>query len=522
MRAVGCRLATAAAASRLPPATLSAASRVPLRCFSTVPRKANTTDINLDALRARQPKQLLQTDIFSAVPPQDIVAVDLADMASSAVMTNPARVLSIYRRHVSNGDAPDAAVLVRGFTQLGFLFDPNSFFSSADRQKLTSHRTFRSLAHDLCGVMGDVPDASAPTLLYAMACLEYRCPPLLPRLLDAVERHLRAWRTEVLTLALHSAAALGLGRARLGRPDKIVFEFKDGIDSRDYSRTCDKIAEELLERLVRDASEEDPQAAEGCSVQDWSRAAFAVCMAGLYDFGGKTGTFLLPLLVARACEQVHQTEELDGSGWAQFFLYQTLYAVDVEKPKCEADVKRATPMWIQERLHHRWLDSIVLQAQPQGADEMQRDVDRALRRTNTQALLNCSFGRPWDEQHCWFAGFRLEPQVALECDSMLPLGPGRPRPSGWLAMKSRMLQKMGFKVATLHKCFWEGLSEDQKDEQLMQLRVEVNYRHSKELERRQKKIRQTPHTYAGVESRKSDWSYSPPSEEAGAQASARA
>jgi hypothetical protein len=469
----------------------------------------------LDALRARQPKELLQTDIFSAVPPEDIVAIDLADLASTAVMTNPARVLSIYRRHVSSGDTPDAAVLVRAFTQLGFLFDPNSFFSHADRQKLTAHRTFRSLAHDLAGVMADVPDASAPTLLYAMACLEYRCPPLMPPLLDAVEKHIKEWRAEVLTLLLHSTASLGLGKAGKHQ-DKIHFEMQGGEESRDYGTVCVSIAEELLERMSQD------EAIQDCSVQDFSRAAFAISMAGIYDFGGKTGEYLLPLLVARACEQLQRKEDLDGSGWAQFFLYQTLYAVDVEKPRCEGDVKRAMPMWIQERLHHRWLDGIVLQAQPQGADEMQRDVDKALRRTNTQALLNCSFGREWDEQHCWFAGFRLEPQVALECDSMLPLRPGRPRMSGWLAMKSRMLRKMGFKVAILHRCVWDGLSEDQKDEQIMRLRVEVHYLHNKELEQRLKKIRQTPHTYAGVETRKSDWSYNPPSEEAGGDKAAAA
>lgn len=156
------------------------------------------------------------------------------------------------------------------------------------------------------------------------------------------------------------------------------------------------------------------------------------------------------------------------------------------------------PMWIQEVLHHRWLDHIVLLAQPQGADEMQRDVDRCLHRTNTQAgnpshrlglgsreaLLNCSFGRDWDEQHCWFAGFFLEPkargrpvlvcgwQVALECDSMLPLGPGRPKVSGWLALKSRIARQagpldssyrrrqVGITVITLHDCFWRHLTEE--------------------------------------------------------------
>jgi len=166
-------------------------------------------------------------------------------------------------------------------------------------------------------------------------------------------------------------------------------------------------------------------------------------------------------------------------------------------------------MWIQERLHERWLDSIVLPAQPQGADKMQRDVDASLQRTNTQALLNCSVGRDWDEQHCWFAGFLLEPKIALECDSMLPLGPGRPRSSGWLSLKSRLLKKMGYTVVTMHRCFWEKLTEDQKDEQIRRLRVQCGYKHNQELERREKKIRQTPHTYKGLEPKKKEWQPEP-------------
>jgi len=229
-------------------------------------------------------------------------------------------------------------------------------------------------------------------------------------------------------------------------------------------------------------------------------------MAGMYDVPAGSGAAagsLLPALVAAACAQVRGPEELDQSGWAQFFLYQTLYCVDVEKPAAEEAVKRAMPMWIQERLHQRWLDGIVLYAQPQGSDKMQQDVDRSLRRTHTQALLNCSAGRSWDEQHCWFAGFLLNPQIALECDYMLPLGPGRPRPSGWLTLKSRILRKIGYKVVTIHRCFWDRLSEDQKDDQVLRMRAELGYRHSPELQRAQRPVRQTPYRKDEREKKKS-------------------
>lgn len=472
--------------------------------------------VSMEALRARQPPELLQTDVFRTIPPEDLTPTDLADLASSEVMTDPAKVLKIYRRHVDSGVESEASVLIRAFAQLGFLFDPNCFFSTADRQLLTAHKDFKSLAHDLTKMQAQLPDAAAPLLLYSMACLEYRCAPLLPRLLDAVEGGLSSWRTEALTLTLHSVASLGLGSG-----DSVIFDLMDGSRSRDYSQLCKKLAEEIGRRAIcveeEGLADASSSSATDMSLHDWSRAAYAVAMSGQYELSAdpEGAVPVLPLLVARACEQIQDKEELDKSGWAQFFLYQILYAVDVEKPLCEEAVKRAMPMWIQEWLHYRWLDNIVLLAQPQGADQMQRDVDLSLKRTNTQALLNCSFGRDWDEQHCWFAGFMLEPKVSLECDSMLPLGSGRPRPSGWLSMKSRILRKVGFQVVTLHKCFWGHLSEDQKDEQMLRIRADVGYRHNKDLEKSKRKSRQEPHTYKGIETKRKDWfrEPAPPSDE---------
>merc|ERR1712187_839114 len=98
---------------------------------------------------------------------------------------------------------------------------------------------------------------------------------------------------------------------------------------------------------------------------------------------------------------------------------------------------------------------------------------------------NCSIGREWDEQHCWFAGFLLKPKVAIECDSMIPLGPGRPLASGWVSMKSRIFRRMGHTVVTIHRCFWSHLTEDQKDEQVLRLRAEVGYIHDKDQEKRE-------------------------------------
>lgn len=451
--------------------------------------------MNIKSLRARQPKPLLRTDVYRSIPPKDLTPKALELLSRPRYIADPSAILFVYRKNAADGT--DVSVAIRAFVQLGFLFDPNSFFSTADKQVLTRHRYFKCLAHDLTSLRERIPDAAAPVLLYAMTCLEYRCAPLLPTLLDAVERHLKSWSTEVLTLLMYSLASLGFGHVDHAAP--LIFETMDGDLSRDYSSLCRQVAQQLHLRDKALPGDAVP------SLHGWARAAFAVSMAGLSDFETQAGGALLPKLVANACEEIGTREALDASGWAQFFLYQILYCVDVEKPRCEEDVKRAIPMWIQERLHERWLDSIILQAQPQGADRLQSDVDQSLRRTNTQALLNCSCGRPWDEQHCWFAGFYLEPKVALECDSMMPMQPGHLRPSGWLAMKSRLLRKMGFNVVTIHRPLWERLTEDQKDEQILRLRTQVGYRHSQELERQSKRTRQKPHVHKGTESRKRDW-----------------
>lgn len=80
----------------------------------------------------------------------------------------------------------------------------------------------------------------------------------------------------------------------------------------------------------------------------------------------------------------------------------------------EQQIKRACPMWMQERLHDTWLDGPLLKSQPQGADNLQLDVEKALARTHTQASINTSVGRESDEQHCFFAGHLLNPGVAIE------------------------------------------------------------------------------------------------------------
>eukprot|EP00392_Amoebophrya_sp_AT5.2_P006393 g6405.t1 len=149
---------------------------------------------------------------------------------------------------------------------------------------------------------------------------------------------------------------------------------------------------------------------------------------------------------------------------------------DLPRRNIEIETKMACPMWIQERLHEFWLDGTLLKAQPQGADELQLDVERALNRTHTKASINTSLGRPHDEQHCFFAGHFLRPNIALEHDSHSCMGPDRVRAGGMVSLKQKLFAKFGVRTATIHRTFWDRLTADEKDEQVTRLRVAMGYR----------------------------------------------
>lgn len=68
-------------------------------------------------------------------------------------------------------------------------------------------------------------------------------------------------------------------------------------------------------------------------------------MSSLYDAQLETEheqkLFIVPILLKEACRQITLTN-LPHSGWVQFFLYQTLYCTDVEKPEAEIPIKRVS------------------------------------------------------------------------------------------------------------------------------------------------------------------------------------
>ena len=96
---------------------------------------------------------------------------------------------------------------------------------------------------------------------------------------------------------------------------------------------------------------------------------------------------------------------------------------------------------------------------------MHMELSEVLKRTRTTALVNCSAGRPQDEQHCWFAGHRIatdkgsgaEGSWVIECDILQPLGPDcRPKVNGWVRLKQRMMKAFGLRCVRfdLIECFF--------------------------------------------------------------------
>ncbi|KAF4729808.1 hypothetical protein FOZ63_007474, partial [Perkinsus olseni] len=293
------------------------------------------------------------------------------------------------------------------------------------------------------------------------------------------------YRFEALANAAHSMAVLGLGDKQGGNRFN-SFRGGDGkrrIIAEDlWLRRARKFRFEKVERVITEAFVRYGSIPEAGSINDWAQLAYAMTLHGMYDLRGPSGEFVLPVFLANACSGIASEKIADGMGWAGYHLYMTLYSLDVEKPEVEIPAKKAVPMEVQLKLHTTWLRNILLPAQPQGSERLQLDVDAAFKRTNTQALINCSVGRPDDEQHTIFAGHKLNPGIAFEYDYLHPIAPDTPKVSGVVAHKLRLMRHFGIYSVVVHDCFWSKLTDDQKDEQVVVLRTKLGYIHDKAME----------------------------------------
>eukprot|EP00397_Hematodinium_sp_SG-2012_P032793 GEMP01034952.1.p1 GENE.GEMP01034952.1~~GEMP01034952.1.p1 ORF type:complete len:499 (+),score=112.68 GEMP01034952.1:103-1599(+) len=394
--------------------------------------------------------------LFPEGIPEDVDAffIDRLD----TVYNNPAAVLGIVKRY-RYVEGPSVDFLVRAFEELAWSTDvTTSFFGTADRQMLKNTIPFRLLMRDLLDQKENLGPAWAPQILFGAASLEYRFWQLLPTILDHVETELPRWSLGALLSMLHSLGALNIG----GQIGSSQFGPENDL-SRDYSH----LAQALLEQTDRFLPMSEVSKEEGALL---AAGCFGLLQLGLEEH------HLFPRLLEHAAKAYSAKLDLDSSGLTRFHLYQILYCCDVLHPQNEEEIKRALPMWMQERLHDTWLPAnVLLTAQPQGADQFQLDVEAALKRTKTQCMLNTSTGREEDEQHCFFAGHLIAPNIAFEYDSLQPLGPDRPKVNGWLALKQRIFPHFGLQTVAFHKIFWSRLTEDEQDEQILRVRAQAGY-----------------------------------------------
>ncbi|KAL8269744.1 hypothetical protein Esti_006343 [Eimeria stiedai] len=482
----------AAAATGAPPSAAAAAAAAVVwrRHFSSLAAVAAAQQYTRLYDEAFLPRRLRKIKVFSAHPPDSLPQYYHEKL--SRANSNPRSILKLYRRYIRVDDEPDYGWLVRCFCQLGNAFGFNSFWAPRDKQRMHSVPAFKFLIYDLVERKHLIQAEWVPRLLYAMAALEYRSSHLLPTLLEHVEANLHRWRAP-------TACNMALSLALLGVGDASGFNAFGPVDllSRDYSNLISRLALHVS-ACIKDHSSSgklpeppvglSPYLDEiGCSPFDYAGLAFALAITNQYDCSTSSGNaahFVIPVALAcmhYACMHVFairvcglyvqlNKETLLHSGWVQHYLYKVLYLADVEEPRTSEAIKRAIPFELQQILHLNWLDGILLKAQPQGSEELQVDVDAALKRLGMHALISCSVGRPFDEQHCFFSGFLLkEKNLAIECDHLMPLGVGRPKPSGLVSCKQRIFSKFGLNVAVVHRCFWDILTMEQKDVQLTRL-----------------------------------------------------
>lgn len=129
----------------------------------------------------------------------------------------------------------------------------------------------------------------------------------------------------------------------------------------------------IIDLLFNEVLRRDPSDA---SMFDWALLAYSLLLTNRYEWCVREWPCLdvvrrpsqtesvLPLFLERLCDKL-TLETLPLSGWMQYIIYLTLYCTDVERPLNESAIKKSVPFEFQESLHIRWLNEILVHAQPQ-------------------------------------------------------------------------------------------------------------------------------------------------------------
>ncbi|KEG01829.1 hypothetical protein YYE_03348 [Plasmodium vinckei vinckei] len=403
-----------------------------------------------------------KVDLFDFVPPENFLSSYFQKL--DKCYSNPRSILRLYKDYIEREDYPNYNWIVRCFCQLANVFGFNSFWSTKDKQALHELKLFKYLIYDLVEGKEYIKERHCPRLLYAMCCLDYRCYFLLPSILEIIEKNIDRYRIPTLCMISFSLSYLGLINK------DIQFGSENHL-SRNYN-TIIKILQNIYERKN--------EALNDTTNFCWALLGYVIVINNLYEFP-KNGISFLPEILRNACNGLTK-ENISESGWVQYFLYITLYCCDVEKPINESEIKQSIPYFIQEYLHLKWLDNILITSQNQGSEKMQLEVENIIQKLQLKNFfINLSVGRPIDEQHCFFTSHFYKPlNLCIEYDYFQPIGLNRPLVSGILTLKNRIFKKFNLNVVNIHKCYWDLLKDEQKEQQLIKIIETFQTKHNKE------------------------------------------
>ncbi|SBS85725.1 conserved Plasmodium protein, unknown function [Plasmodium ovale curtisi] len=390
-------------------------------------------------------------DLFDFVPPENFVSSYFEKL--DRCYSNPRSILRLYKDYIEKEDYPNYNWLVRCFCQLANVFGFNSFWSVKDKEAIHELKLFKFLVYDLIERKELIKARHCPRLLYAMCCLDYRCYFLLPTILEIIEMNLEKYRIPTLCMISFSLSYLGLTNK------DVQFGSENNL-SRSYN-----LVVKVVENIYKRREEAKLDTTNFC----WALLSYVFIINDLYTFPEKSFNFL-PEILRNACNGITK-ENISECGWIQYFLYMTLYCCDVEKPSNEMEIKESIPLFIQEYLHLKWLDNILITAQNQGSEKMQLDMENVIQKLQLKNFfINLSVGRKIDEQHCFFTSHFYKPlNLCIEYDYFHPIGINRPLISGIISLKNRIFKKLNFNVVNIHKCYWDVLTNEQKESQLIKI-----------------------------------------------------
>jgi hypothetical protein len=348
---------------------------------------------------------------------------------------DPSYVLSRYLTKAKTPNTNPVPTLV----QLGLSFSPDAFWRTADRQQLVRSKAFKCLIADVIAFLqaNDHPTEVA-TILTALGFLQYRP----QRLMQAFQKlNVTIMTVDSLTLVAHALGILNVKRDELMEVlnevvDRHKIEGRDGVNSRSIQNSA----------ILAHAA---------------AKGAAGAYLAGEAEVAKKLWTKVAVFATQWANQVQAETANADNPmslGWSGFLMREVYESASLEGVSLGSEVAAV----VREQLGAReadaaqdlaWLEEYGLKGQPVGRCEVQAEMAKAMDEAKINYALNCSVG----ERGVFFAQFKLPDNVAVLVDDIVGEGVG-----GVVALKARVMKKMGYKVAVVHGNAWSKLSDEDK------------------------------------------------------------